>query len=355
MYLCWLTNPKNKMKKYVLFPVIMFFLLTIIFFESCKKDSDPIDVDDPNVSGVMMTLSAISYVADSSTYIKPVKDSILHFLAVESLATGGAWQLAWGPGISTGNENLVFVAINTTGDNPEYAIAIRGTNVHSISNILHDLDVFVMVEFPYGMAGDSVARGPMHDFNSLLETKDSVSQTTLEQFLESISSSTKIPLYVTGHSLGGGLAPMMTYWLVTHDQFNEKFIYSTHAFAGPGWFNKSFRDNFLNNLPEDASFQMQVNSLDMIPYGYSNLAGILVRNVPVQVPIPYRFAITLADGLITAGGLVYYNIAIADSIGSIPITSTSPILDSLEWYNHWLMVEHNHNNYLRLLGVKPLD
>jgi len=343
------------MKKYILYLGIAFILLSILVLESCKKDSDPIDLDDPNVSGVMMTLSAISYAYDESIYIKPIKDSILYYLNVETLATGGDWQLAWGPGVSTGNENLVFVAKNTTGDNPEYAIAIRGTNVHSISNILHDLDVLVMVEFPYGMAGDSVAEGPMHDFNSLLDAKDSVSQTTLESFLESISTPTKTRLFVTGHSLGGGLAPMMTYWLITHDQFNEKFSYSTHAFAGPGWFNKSFRDNFLNNLPEDASFQMQVNSLDMIPYGYSNLQGILTRNVPVQVPIPYRIGVTLADGLITAGGLVYYNIAVADSIGSIPITSTSPIVDSLKWYDHWLLVEHNHNNYLRLLGVKPLD
>jgi len=73
------------------------------------------------------------------------------------------------------------------------------------------------------------------------------------------------------------------------------------------------------------------------------------------VPSPYILAIHFAKSLLTAEGIVYHNIAVADSIGFIPITANSPILDSLEWYNHWLMVEHNHNNYLKLLDVKSLN
>lgn len=335
----------------------MFLLLTIIIFEGCKKDSDPpLEIEEPNLTGVMMTLSAISYVAEDS--VDGIKDSINHFLSVKSLATGGDWQLAWGPVITGVNANLIYVAKNTTGESPAYAIAIRGTNKNSIFDILEDLEVRTLVEFPYGMVGDSVAKGPMEGFVNLLDAKDTKYHTTLEDYLKTISSTTKIPLFVTGHSQGGGLAPLFAYWLITNDALKDKFVFSTYAFAGPGWFNKSFRDNFLNTLPVDASFQMYVNSLDMIPYGYSNLPGIISGNIPVYVPLEYQIAISLADGLITAAGIKYYNIAVADSIGFFPITSSTPggILpsDEKEWYKYWLMVEHNHNNYLRLLGVEPV-
>jgi len=346
------------MKKNILFPLISFLLLTIIIFNGCKKDSDPPPgIEEENLPGVMMTLSAISYAAED-TLINIIKDSINIYLAKKSLATGGDWQLDWGPIITADNRNLIFVAKNTTTESPAYAIAIRGTNINSIGDILEDLIVVPLVQFPYGMAGDSVAKGPMDGFTLILEAKDSQSNTTLEEYLESVVSSEKIPLYITGHSQGGGLAPLFAYWLITNETLKDKFVFSTLAFAGPGWFNKNFRDNFLNTLPVDASFKMYVNSLDMIPYGYSNLPGIISGNIPVFVPLKYQMAISLADGLISVAGIKYYNIAVADSIGYFPITSSTPggILPSneKEWYIYWLKVEHNHNNYLRLLGVDPV-
>jgi|AntAceMinimDraft_9_1070365.scaffolds.fasta_scaffold00535_11 hypothetical protein len=344
------------MKNYLILPAIAFILTTIIFSEGCKKDTDslPPGLEEPNISGVMMTMSAISYTADSLSN-SVIKDSIGILLSDETLATKGKWDLVWGPGISPHNENLLYVAKYNSGENPAYTIAIRGTNINSIGNILVDLKVFTLVEFPYGMPGDSVGKGPMEGFTNLLTSQDSVIGTTLEDFLKSVTSSEKIPLFITGHSQGGGLAPLMAYWLYTNEALKDKFTISTYAFAGPGWFNKSFKDNFLNNSPADASFSMQVNSLDMIPYGYSNLSGIISGNIPVKVPSPYILAIHFAKSLLTAEGIVYHNIAVADSIGFIPITANSPILDSLEWYNHWLMVEHNHNNYLKLLDVKSLN
>jgi lipase (class 3) len=345
------------MKKHILFPVISFLLLTIIIFNGCKKDSDHPFLSESNLPGVMMTLSAISYVAEDST-ATIISDSILHFLSDETLATGGDWQLDWGPVITNDKCNLIFVAKNTSGEIPAYVIAIRGTNVHSLSDILEDIIVIPLVEFPYGVAGDSVAKGPMEGFAKILETSDIASQTTLEEYLKTIPTSEKIPLFITGHSQGGGLAPLFAYWLITNETLKDKFVFSTYAFAGPGWFNKNFRDNFLNKLPADASFQMFVNSLDMIPYGYSNLAGINAKNIPVHVPSPYRTTIAFVDSLITDSGIKYYNIVVADSIGHIPITSSTPggIMPSneIKWYNYWLKVEHHHNNYLRLLGVKPV-
>jgi len=82
----------------------------------------------------------------------------------------------------------------------------------------------------------------------------------LEDFLGSISYGIKIPLFVTGHSQGGSLAPLMAYWLVKESNFADKFIFNTIAFAGPGVVNQKFKEHFWAALPSDGSFKMMVNS-----------------------------------------------------------------------------------------------
>jgi len=122
----------------------------------------------------------------------------------------------------------------------------------------------------------------------------------------------------------------MAYWLVKNHNFTDKFIFNTVAFAGPDVVNKRFRDHFLTALPPDGSFHMMVNSLDVIPYLWADLPGISANSIPVHVPHDYKEGLRLADSLLQFLGIKYYNIT------------------------HWVGVEHNHDNYLKLLGVKPL-
>jgi len=330
----------------------------IIIFDGCKKDSDPDNnYDETDLPAEMMTLSAIAYTANASPN-DVIKDSILYHLADSSLTTGGKWELVWGPGISPLNANLSYVVKNSTEDNIQYAVAIRGTNSASIEDILEDVDVFILSEFPYGLPGDSVCHGSMNGFNHILNAKDPVNGNTLEEFLESVTTTSQVPIYVTGHSQGGGLCPLMAYWLTTHHVFKDKFLCSAFGFASPGWVNKSFRDNFLAAIPPGASYNSYVNSLDLVPYGYASLPLILERNIPVHVPFAYRLLISAFDSILTDKGIVYYDMVIADSIGNIPITSSSPggltPADTTDWYNYWVGTEHYRNNYLKLLGAEPI-
>ena len=350
------------MKKLSLFPSIILLSLFILLSIGCKKNTTtynplpPPGVELPNIPAEMMTLSAISYV-DEGLPTHVVTESIKHLLTDSSLATAGKWQLAWGPGISPGNRNLVFVAKKPEKEGTSYAIAIRGTSVKSIRDMLEDIIAFSLVQFPYGEAGDSVAKGMMEGFTALLLTKDSIKGTTLKEFLLSISSTTKIPLYVTGHSQGGGLAPLMTYWLVTNEQLKDKFTIETYAFAGPGIVNKSFRDNFMSALPSDASFHMLVNPIDVIPWIWTDLPGITANNIPVPVPLIYQVGLSIAQGALNIAGITYYNITEPDTIGRIPITPTVPGIDpsnALQWYNYWWKMQHKHDSYLVIMGVKPL-
>lgn len=344
-------------KLLLLLPLFTFLILS----ESCKKDEkqEPVTlIEQMNLAGDMMTLSAIAYIAgDQSNDV--IKDSIQYYLNDTSLTTKGNWKLVWGPGISEFNTNLSYIVKNESTTPEAYAVVIRGTNINSVFDILEDLNVFKMAHFPYGQTEDSTCKGAMDGFNNLLGSTDDVTGTTMETYLTSLPTTSKVPLFVTGHSQGGGLAPMIAYWIITKNEFREKFECATYAFAGPGWFNKSFKENFINALAQEYHFKMMVNSLDMIPYGYANLPGINSRNIPVHVPFPYRVLIGSVDSILSAEKLTYYNIAVADTIGSIPITASTPggltPADTISWYNHWLGVEHSHNSYLKLLNAVPFD
>lgn len=343
---------------------IFLLSLAIILITSCKKDPvmDPttpslIGPESININGVMMTLSAISYTNDGESE-SAIRASIISYLNDTSLATHGNWQLTWGPGISGWKSNMVFVASIKTTIGPIYVITIRGTNTTSIPDVIQDLDVFVRVHFPYGEPGDSVARGAMNGLDSLLSTKDAGTHKTLEEYLTALPMGKNISLFVTGHSQGGGLAPLMAYWLVKNQNLANRFEFHTVAFAGPGVVNQNFATNFINALPPTGSFKMKVNSKDGIPWSWASLPAMLEKGIPVHVPFPQSaFYQTVHDSL-QAMGITYVNVVHADSIGYIPITDSGPggitPADSIKWYDHWLATEHNHNNYLKLLGVKPL-
>ena len=342
------------MKKFLLLSTLILTTLSVVFLESCQKDSDTPEVNT-NMPGVMMTLSSISYAGEESS-ATVIKDSINLLLSDKSLTTEGDWSLVWGPGISNDQGNLMFVA--KSASESSYAIAIRGTNILSIQDLIEDLDVLTLEKFPYGKDGDSVSKGAMLGLSSLLTTTDPASGATLEAYLTSISGDSKNKLYITGHSLGGALSSMLTYWLITNNQLKDKFVFSTYAFASPGFVNKSFKDNFLASLPSDASFDMKANSLDLVPYGYADLSGIMSKNVPVHVPLVYRVLISTASLALESLGIEYVDIKTADDIGNIPITATGPggitPADSIQWYDYWVGVEHGTNNYLKLVGATPL-
>lgn len=343
------------MKKLQPLLLIILFLATFFIPGGCKKSSTPNDIgaESIDIPGVMMTLSAISYTKDSMS-TDTITKSIKELLNNTSIATKGQWNLVWGPGISPDKENMIFVTKYMAVKTPVYAITIRGTNISSHFDDFEDLDVFELVQFPFGQAGDMVSWGALDGLNLLRNTQDPVTGSILQTFLENLSSDAKIPLFITGHSQGGSLAPVVTYWLLSLQGFPEKFTISTYGFAGPAVVNQSFKENFLRALPTDSSFHMYVNTLDVMPYFWSNLPGIIANNIPVLVPPLYFLAINKADSILVKKGIKYHDIVVADPIGFIPVTPNPDPFEMRKYYDHWLLVQHNHNNYLRLLGVDTI-
>lgn len=372
MYICKRNILKINMKRNI---IILVFAITTaaIIFNSCKKDSTNIELSNPDPTTAMMTLAAIGYPNDGGTPTE-IASTIDNFLNQDKLATNGDWNRVWGPGISSDNENMIYVVKNEKSIVPEYAIAIRGTNLSSIFDIIEDLDVFDMVQFPTGQTGDMVAYGALDGFNFLTATTDLNNDTlTLLKFLTSLPQISNTTLYVTGHSQGGSLVPLISYWLNNHEDFKDKFIILSYVFAGPSVVNESFKTNFYSATQGETTYHSFVNTLDVMPYYWSNLLEINSKNIPVHVPKDLRKHIDSANTKLENKGLKYYKIATAKPIGNIPIDSSAripindtifniPIIDTITiypsdttlWYFYWMEREHNYNNYLKLLGAEPV-
>jgi len=232
-----------------------------------------------------------------------------------------------------------------------------GTNKNSIDDILQDFQAFHFVPFKYGLAGDSIAKGSMRGLDSLLLTKDPVSGKTIEEFLNSLPDNGNKKMYITGHSQGGALAPLMAYWFITSSGVIDRFNMEAYAFAGPSVSNKIFKTNFTNSIPETGYFHMVANSLDIVPYFWARYDSLVKQGIPAPVPWEYKDLIVLMDIFLINNHIKYVQLADQIDIGSFPPKDTLGNIhpnNTLQWYNYWALVQHRHNNYLKLLNVPPV-
>lgn len=348
------------------FQYLFTIVLSIILIGSlsCKKDQDTDPVNPFNTelgyekdeAAVIMTLAAIAYTAEGMG-VQTIKDSIKILLKDPTLKTKGEWELVWGPGVSNDNSNLVYIAKYGATQPFAYAMAVRGTSIYSISDILQDVDVFNLVPFKYGLTGDSVAHGSMQGLDILLETIDPVTGKTLSEFLPDVTGDNKLKMYITGHSQGGALAPLLSYWFLTSSGVAEHFNMETYAFAGPSVGNETMKTNFFNSLPGGAYFNMVSNSLDVIPYFWARFDSLVPQQIPAKVPLAYEILFTAARDELQLKQIKYVQLDEQIDIGNFPPTDTLGNIhpsNTLQWYNYWMKKEHTHNSYLTLLGAKPI-
>ncbi|MFC2107098.1 hypothetical protein ACFLRY_02060 [Bacteroidota bacterium] len=346
---------------------ILFLLsiISIIALFSCEKDYEnainlPTSIQvgyEKDEAAEIMTLAAIAYVAEGLS-TQAITDSIRYYLADSSLASAGEWQLVWGPGIDNTNSNLVYIAKSKTQKTDTYAMVVRGTSIYSITDILQDIQVFTLVPFKYGLPGDSIANGSMIGLDKLIQTTDPSTGKTLKEYLAGTTGNLKGKMYITGHSQGGALAPLLTYWFITQSGVGLNFDIETYAFAGSSVCNKTFKTNFFNSLPPSAQFHMVANELDAIPYFWAMYDSLAANSIPTHVPALYKNMLKTISEILDTNKIKYVQLAKQISIGSFTPKDTIGSIhpsDTLSWYNYWMKVEHIHNNYLRLLNAQTVN
>ena len=304
---------------------------------------------DPTTAKITMTLAALSYVNENNPSF--MKDSLIIQLANTNYSTQGKWKLAWGPALSTDQANMMYIAVDSSEVIPSYCLAIRGTDWCFLSNIIQDLFVWNQVKYPYGTANDTVkiAQGTLGGLDTLLQITDPVTGQTVHQFISSLPGG-GAPFYITGHSLGGALATVMSSWFLDAG-FGSKFKLKSYTYAAPSVGNEGYRLYFDNLMAmTNSESHRLINDRDLVPRFCANLEQIISDQIPTTLPPLVQAAVKTVQDYFS-DTIVYKNVAFTEEIGSYIPTNCPGSPGDLNNYECWVGFEHDHNNYLRLLNA----
>ncbi|GIH07856.1 hypothetical protein Rhe02_59230 [Rhizocola hellebori] len=233
---------------------------------------------------VTMTLAALATTnaaphppgEDPDEHAARIFAGINSYLTDSGLATSGTWAPVW-LALTSDSANLCYIAKNSAAGKNEFAVAIRGTSA-SVLDILQDFEVGTVVPFTAGGSPSpiSVSKGAMDAFTEIVNAQSPQTAncgnypgTTLIQALNSILGSApttpRPTVYVTGHSLGGCVATMVSLYLQAQSWTNTP-AFAVYTFAAPTAGLDSFAQYFMS--VKWAAYQRTVNAYDVVPQAW---------------------------------------------------------------------------------------
>jgi pimeloyl-ACP methyl ester carboxylesterase len=175
----------------------------------------------------------------------------------------------------------VYVAINAARN--RIAVAIRGTvsedSWSMLWSILQDADPIVQDNWRYPISSTVKVAGGFDDgLENIIAMTDPATD-----FLRKTLAATQAELIVTGHSLGGALATMVALWL--QDQLPKgggpsNVRITPYTFAAPTAGNQAFANLYDAKFPNSSRY---VNSRDLVPMGYANIATMVANYAPAPL------------------------------------------------------------------------
>lgn len=296
----------------------------------------PVAIDP--LAPVLMTLAGIAYGKPSA---------IASYLVTDTL-TAGDWSIVWIADDLAVPVNFAFIAKSaSTG---AYAIAIRGTYPDPFSSAYWDdanEDSPVGPMQPWPGAADpaaQVAGGTWTGFQSLLGLIGAGQ--SLAQAVAALPATATV--YVTGHSLGGTLAPVLALWM---SEQTGVAVPSVYAFAGMTPGNAAFAALFGPASPLAGRVWRYNNTLDTVGYGWDRV----LETRRFYQPEPSGGL--LVEGAIVAMALrlMSYGYTGFGTIVALPGVLRKPTIDC-DFVAYLLENLHQHmpDTYLALLGAPAL-
>lgn len=222
--------------------------------------------------------AAATQTGDSASLITYLETQLLDLMSNPDFNNGDVWQIAWGPAVwqapfSDFSDQAAAVCYNSTQN--VYVVPVSATNPNSPYNVFfEDLAVVPL----YMVAGQGVNAGKVSVGNSaglqaLLGLE--AGGATLGDFLYKTASDTD-NLVFCGHSLGGGLTPLLAYALYPNGTSGSGWanVY-TFPTAGPTTADATFASSFAAAYPVVAGsgYQMwnanQYNTHDLVPNAWA--------------------------------------------------------------------------------------
>ena len=261
----------------------------------------------------------LAYLADLSAGIEGKSDEQASAITQRRLAcmlnenpsdANTGWKVVWGPFVTmepgcdnhkptTFSANAMFVA--QYKETNTYAIAVAGTNPESNFEWLKEDFDHSLVPWPYGPESKCkswkfrdrknvcLARGTWTGLGIVQGLGSGTTSQTIDRFIKSVVKKVgpeeKLTLYVTGHSLGGALAPTVALWLndiqLTWDPEQQATL-QVFAFAGPTPGSQGFAD-YLNGrfqgdagkaVPTENGLTVVNNNFDVVPHAFKSLRAL---------------------------------------------------------------------------------
>ncbi|MBB3194790.1 lipase family protein [Roseateles terrae] len=290
--------------------------------------------------GLLMTLAGIAYgwPEDIPGY-------------VHGIGEPGDWSVVWMPAASPDTAPPNFAYVATSRSTGAIVVAIRGTYPDPLSSAYwddanQDSPFGPMHDWPNAQnSGAQVSGGTFEGFSSLKAIVGADGK-TLEDYLSQLASADDV--WITGHSLGGTLAPVLGLWL---SSLPAAPLPRVMSFAGMTPGNAAFAALFGPGTPLDGRVVRCFNTLDTVSYGWNDVLG----TVGFYKPEPKGGALVDALLALTAARLVGY--------GYTPVGTPLPLQGvvqppqvSCELVAYVLENLHQHlpDTYLSLLGAPPL-
>lgn len=274
--------------------LVLLGILTLALSSGCRRQQPaplPVQYSPPSSPTMRQEMAALAFLAYLGGELKGSDEKVEQVLspclqtALEGQPHTSTWTLAWGPAVykfahAELDDNLMYVA-RREGDPAQLAIVVRGTNPPALLDwLVEDAEVKEQVSWEYGNppGQPKIARGThkgLQILQDLVPDGGPAKGQTLQQFLAEQARSSPFPLqiHVTGHSLGGALAPVLALWL--HDTRSDwakepvsQAQIRVYPLAGPTPGDADFASYYNAQLGEQTD-RMQ-NPFDLIPLAWNH-------------------------------------------------------------------------------------